>query len=73
MPALEQADVEVTIVVGATAFPLSKVMSLSRGDFLNLGRSAAGPVFLEANGLQVATADVTLIGDRVAVKLSGEA
>lgn len=73
MPALEQADVELTVVVGTAAMSLSRVMSLSRGDFLSLGRSASGPVSLEANGTKFAAADVTLVGDRVAITLPAKA
>jgi flagellar motor switch/type III secretory pathway protein FliN len=70
MPAFEQADVELTVLIGAAAMPLSRVMSLSRGDLLTLGRDATGPVSLTANGREVAKAAVTLIGDRVAVELA---
>jgi flagellar motor switch protein FliN/FliY len=73
MPALEQADVELTIEVGSTAVPLSKIMSLARGELLSLGRSASGPVFVQANGREIAKAAVTLIGDRVGVTLAGKA
>lgn len=70
MPALEQAEVELTVVVGAAAMPLAKVMTLSRGDVVVLGRAATGPVCLTANGREIARASVVLIGDRVAVELS---
>jgi flagellar motor switch protein FliN/FliY len=69
MPALEQAEVEVTVVVGAAAMPLARIMALSRGDIVRLGRDASGPVSLTANGQEVAKALVTLIGDRVGVEL----
>lgn len=49
--------------------PLSKVMNLSRGDVLRLGRDTSGPVSITANGQEFAKAAVTLIGDRVAVEL----
>ena len=73
MPALEQADVELTVEVGATSLPLSKIMSLARGDLVSLGRSASGPVSIQANGLEFARAAVTLIGDRVGVALARKA
>lgn len=69
MPAFEQADVELTVVVGTASMPLSKVMNLSRGDVLRLGRDTTGPVSITANGQEFAKAAVTLIGDRVAVEL----
>lgn len=69
MPGLEQADVELTVVVGGASMPLSKVMTLARGDILPLGRDATGPVSLTANGHEVARVAVTLIGDRVGVEL----
>lgn len=73
MPALEQADVELTVEVGAAALPLSRIMSLARGDLVSLGRSASGPVSIQANGREIAKAAVTLMGDRVSVKLAGKA
>ncbi len=73
MPALEQADVELTVEVGTTALPLSKIMSLARGDLLSLGRSASGPVSIQANGQEIAKAAVMLMGDRIGVTLTGDA
>jgi flagellar motor switch protein FliN/FliY len=73
MPALEKVEVELTVVIGAASMPLSKVMALSRGDVLGLARDARGPVYLTANGHELAGALVTLIGDRVAIELSGQA
>ncbi|HBK91393.1 MAG TPA: hypothetical protein DDZ68_06965 [Parvularcula sp.] len=69
MQGLEQADVELAVIVGAASMPLSKVMTLSRGDILALGRDVSGPVSLSVNGHEIAQAGVTLIGDRVAVEL----
>ncbi len=73
MSALEQAEVELTVLVGAAVLPLAGVMALSRGDVLRLDRSVAGPVFLQANGLQIAKAEVSLNGDRVAARLGDPA
>ncbi len=58
------------IVVGAATLPLSRVMALSRGEVLSLGRDATGPIALVANSLEIAKASVTLIGDRVAVEIA---
>ncbi|MDZ7627429.1 MAG: FliM/FliN family flagellar motor C-terminal domain-containing protein [Parvularculaceae bacterium] len=71
MSALEQAEVELTVVVGAATLPLSRIMSLSRGDVIGLGRDASGPISVLANGSLFAKAAVTLIGDRVGVELPG--
>lgn len=73
MAALEQADVEITVLVGSAGAPLSRLMALSRGDVLKLDRGVSGPVSLLANGREVAKADVTLIGDRIAVAVSAPA
>jgi flagellar motor switch protein FliN/FliY len=73
MAALEQADVELTVLVGNAGAPLSRLMTLSRGDVLTLDRGVSGPVSLLANGREVAKADVTLIGDRIAVAVSAPA
>ncbi len=70
MPAFEQADIELTIEVGAIALPLSRIMSLARGDLLILGRRASGPVCVLANGIEFSKAEVALMGDRVGVALA---
>ncbi|MFN3960002.1 MAG: FliM/FliN family flagellar motor switch protein [Parvularculaceae bacterium] len=70
MAALEQADVEITVLVGSAGVPLARLMTLSRGDVVTLDRGVSGPVSLLANGREIAKADVTLIGDRVAAAVS---
>ncbi len=70
MTALEQAEIDLTVVVGAATLPLSRVMSLSRGEILSLGRDASGPIALVANGQEIAKAGVKLIGDRVAIEIA---
>ncbi|MFN0025058.1 MAG: FliM/FliN family flagellar motor switch protein [Parvularculaceae bacterium] len=70
MSALEQAEVALTVTVGGALMPLSRLMNLTRGAVVSLGRDAKGPLAVEVNGVEIAKAGVLLIGDRIAVKLA---
>ncbi len=71
MSAVEQIDVEMTIVVGAAEMPLAAAMALGRGAVIPLGRNAEEPVSIVANGRKIADGKVKIIGDRIAVVVTG--
>lgn len=70
MAAVEQIDVELTIVVGVADMPLSAAMSLGRGAVVRLGRDAAKPISIVANGRKIADGRVRLVGDKIAVEVA---
>ncbi len=71
MAAVEQIDVEMTIVVGAAEMPLAAAMALGRGAVIPLGRDAGKPVSIVANGRKIADGKVKIVGDRIAVVVAG--
>ena len=70
MAAVEQVDVELTIVVGSAELPLAAALSLGRGAVIPLGRDALKPISILANGRKIADGKVKLIGDRIAVEVA---
>ena len=70
MAAVEQIDVELTIVVGSAELPLAAALSLGRGAVIPLGRDALKPISILANGRKIADGRVKLIGDRIAVEVA---
>ncbi|OFX00355.1 MAG: hypothetical protein A3E78_03005 [Alphaproteobacteria bacterium RIFCSPHIGHO2_12_FULL_63_12] len=70
MAAVEQVDVELTIVVGSAELPLAAALSLGRGAVIPLGRDALKPISILANGKKIADGKVKLIGDRIAVEVA---
>lgn len=70
MGAVERIDVELTIEVGSAEMPLAAAMALGRGAIVPLGRDAAQPISITANGRKIAEGKVKLIGDRIAVEVA---
>jgi len=70
MAAVEQIDVELTIVVGSAELPLAAALSLGRGAVIPLGRDALKPISILANGRKIADGRVKLVGDRIAVEVA---
>lgn len=70
MAAVEQVDVELTIVVGSAELPLAAALSLGRGAVIPLGRDALKPISILANGRKIADGKVKLIGDRIAIEVA---
>jgi flagellar motor switch protein FliN/FliY len=70
MSAVEQIDIELTVVVGMASLPLTRFLKLGRGAVIQLGRDIASPVVILANGKSVARGRVKICGDRVAVEIA---
>jgi flagellar motor switch protein FliN/FliY len=70
MAAVERIDIDVTVVVGTAALPLAELLALGRGAFVRLGRDAAQPLAVLANGRRIADGRVKLIGDRVGIEVA---
>lgn len=70
MPAVEQIDIELTVIVGTASLPLARFLKLGRGAVIQLGRDIASPVAILANGKSLARGRVKIQGDRVAVEIT---
>lgn len=71
MAAVEQVEIELSVVVGAAELPLAAALALGRGAVIALGRDASEPVAILANGRKIADGKVRLKGDRVVVVVAG--
>lgn len=71
MSAVEQVEIELTIVVGSAETPLAAALALGRGAVIPLGRDAIKPVAILANGKRIADGKVRLLGERIAVEVAG--
>jgi flagellar motor switch protein FliN/FliY len=63
-------EVEVAVVVGSAELPLQRLLNLSRGAVIALGRDAEEPLKVLANGVYIADARVALDGERVNAALT---
>jgi flagellar motor switch protein FliN/FliY len=70
MAAVEQVEIELSIEVGTAEMPLAAAMALGRGAVIRLGRDAAKPISIVANGRKIADGKVRLVGDRIAVEVA---
>lgn len=70
MAPLGKIEVELTVVVGSAEMPLQRLLRLTRGAVIPLGRDAAEPLAILANGKQLAEGRVQLDGERVAIQVS---
>lgn len=70
MAAVEQVDIELSFVIGEARMPLAAALALGRGAVIALGRDAAKPISVLANGRKIADGRVKLVGDRIAVEVS---
>ena len=71
MAPFSEIEIELAVVVGETSMPLRRLLKLERGAFIPLGRDAAAPLALLANGAPVAEGKVHLMGAEVAVVVTG--
>jgi flagellar motor switch protein FliN len=62
--------VEVTVLLGKSKVPLDKVLSLSKGDLIELNKHAGEEVDLLVNGQLIAKGEVVAIGNNYGVKVT---
>lgn len=62
--------VEVTVVLGKSKVSLDKVLSLSKGDLVELNRYAGEEVDLLVNGQLIGKGEVVAIGNNYGVKVT---
>ena len=63
-------DVEIIAVLGTTMMPISQVLKLGRGAVVELDRTVSEDIEILANNRVVATGEVTVIEDQLAVTIS---
>lgn len=68
--ALQEAEVELRVVLGTAILRVSDVLKLGRGAVVELNRSINAPSDILAAGILVARGQVTIVEDRLAIQIS---
>jgi len=68
--ALQEAEVELRVVLGTAVLRVSDVLKLGRGAVVELNRSINAPSDILAAGVLVARGQVTIVEDRLAIQIS---
>ena len=68
--ALQEAEVELRVVLGTAILRVSDVLKLGRGAVVELNRSINAPSDILAAGVLVARGQVTIVEDRLAIQIS---
>lgn len=67
---IEHVKVRVTVSLGETEIPISKLFSLASGDVLALDREADAPVDIRVNERLVARGVLVAVGDQFGVRIT---
>lgn len=70
MSAVDGIEIELTVRIGEAELPLGRLMRMSRGAVIPLGRDERKPLDILANGRKIATGRVVLDGENVTVAIS---
>ena len=71
MSALDAIEIELTVSIGEAELPLGRLLKMSRGAVIPLGRDERKPLEILANGRKIADGRVVLEGENVAVAIDG--
>jgi len=67
---IEHVNVRVTVSLGETEIPISRLFSLASGDVLALDREADAPVDIRVNERLVARGVLVAVGDKFGVRIT---
>jgi flagellar motor switch protein FliN/FliY len=67
---IEHVNVRVTVSLGETEIPISRLFALSSGDVLPLDREADAPVDIRVNERLVARGVLVAVGDQFGVRVT---
>jgi len=67
---IEHVNVRVTVSLGETEIPISRLFSLANGDVLALDREADAPVDIRVNERLVARGVLVAVGDKFGVRIT---
>ncbi|VAV92456.1 Flagellar motor switch protein FliN [hydrothermal vent metagenome] len=68
--AIEDVDVELTVVLGQTMMPIRQLLKLGRGAVIELDGHQDQPVKVYANGEMIAKGEIMVAGENVAVSIT---
>jgi flagellar motor switch protein FliN/FliY len=67
---IEHVNVRVSVSLGETEIPISRLFSLTSGDVLALDREADAPVDVRVNDRLIARGTLVAVGDRFGVRIT---
>ncbi len=69
MSALNDVDVDCTIMLGSTTLPIREVLKMSRGTIIPLDSQEKDPSILVVNGRAVAKGQICISGESMSLKI----
>ena len=69
MPSLANVKVEIAVVLGKSVIPMQQLLRMGRGAVIELNSHQDDPVMILANNRPVATGDIVIDGDKIAVSV----
>jgi flagellar motor switch protein FliN/FliY len=67
---IEHVQVRVTVALGETEIPISRLFALANGDVLALDREADAPVDIRVNDRLIARGVLVAVGDQFGVRIT---
>jgi len=67
--ALDEAEVELKVVLGTAILRINEVLKLGRGAVVVLDRNVSSPSDILAGGILIARGQVTIVEDRLAIQI----
>ncbi|WP_321390026.1 FliM/FliN family flagellar motor switch protein [Emcibacter sp.] len=68
--AIEDVDIELTLVLGQAMMPIRHLLKLGRGAVIDLDGDQDQPVKLYANGELIARGEIVVSGENIAVNIT---
>ncbi len=72
MTSINQVPIELTVVLGNSVMPVHHLLKMGRGAVIELTTLENEEVQILANNTPIATGDVVVRGDRIAVEITGK-
>jgi flagellar motor switch protein FliN len=69
MPSLSNVKVEIAVVLGKSVIPMQQLLRMGRGAVIELNSHQDDPVVILANNRPVATGDILVEGEKLAVSV----
>jgi flagellar motor switch protein FliN len=69
MPSLSNVKVEIAVVLGKSVIPMQQLLRMGRGAVIELSSHQDDPVVILANNRPVATGDILVEGEKLAVSV----
>lgn len=67
--AIEDVEVELTVVLGQNLMPVKQLLKLGRGAVIELQESVDSPVKIYANGELIAQGEIIVSGENIGINL----